>query len=72
VEPCSGAEQVRRQVDSGHDGLAFGSPFKFEKKGKSGVEASEVFPKLGELVDDMAVIRSLWTDIPRTKSPSGS
>jgi hypothetical protein len=48
----------------GHDGLAFGSPFKFEKKGKSGVEASEVFPKLGELVDDMAVIRSLWTDIP--------
>jgi len=48
----------------GHDGLAFGTPFKFEKKGKSGVEASEVFPKLGELVDDMAVIRSLWTDIP--------
>src|SRR4029450_12184400 len=48
----------------GHDGLAFGSPFKFEKKGKSGVEASEVFPKLGEMVDDMTIIRSLWTDIP--------
>ena len=48
----------------GHDGLAFGSPFKYEKKGKSGLEASEVFPKLGEMVDDMAVIRSLWTDIP--------
>jgi hypothetical protein len=48
----------------GHDGLAFGSPFKFEKKGKSGVEVSEVFPKLGEHIDEMAVIRSLWTDIP--------
>ncbi|MEQ1851372.1 MAG: DUF1501 domain-containing protein [Chthoniobacteraceae bacterium] len=48
----------------GHDGLAFGSPFKFNKMGKSGVEVSEVFPKLGELIDDIAVIRSLWTDIP--------
>src|SRR3954471_13962207 len=48
----------------GHDGLAFGSPFKFNKMGKSGVEVSEVFPKLGEHIDDMAVIRSMWTDIP--------
>ncbi len=48
----------------GHDGLAFPSPFKFNKMGKSGIEVSEVFPKLGECVDDMAVIRSLWTDIP--------
>ena len=48
----------------GHDGLAFGSPFKFNKMGQSGVEVSEVFPKLGEMIDDIAVIRSLWTDIP--------
>lgn len=48
----------------GHDGLAYGSPFKFTKMGKSGVEVSEVFPKLGEVIDDIAVIRSLWTDIP--------
>ena len=48
----------------GLDGLAFPSPFKFNKMGKSGIEVSEVFPKLGELVDEMAVIRSLWTDIP--------
>ncbi len=48
----------------GHDGLAYGSPFKFTKSGKSGVEVSEVFPKLGECIDDMSVIRSLWTDIP--------
>lgn len=48
----------------GHDGLAYGSPFEFKKSGKSGVEVSEVFPKLSECIDDMAVIRSLWTDIP--------
>ena len=48
----------------GHDGLAFGSPFKFNKMGQSGVEVSEVFPKLGQHIDEMAVIRSLWTDVP--------
>ena len=48
----------------GHDGVAYGSPFKFTKMGQSGVEVSEVFPKLGEVIDDIAVIRSLWTDIP--------
>ena len=49
----------------GHDGLAFGSPFKFTKQGQSGVEVNmEVFPKLGAHIDDIAVIRSLWTDIP--------
>ena len=48
----------------GHEGLAYGSPYKFTKMGKSGVEVSEVFPKLGESIDDIAVIRSLWTDIP--------
>jgi hypothetical protein len=48
----------------GMEGLAFGTPFKYEKKGKSGVECSEVFPQLSEQIDHMAVIRSLWTDIP--------
>ena len=48
----------------GHDRLAFASPFKFNKMGKSGIDVSEVFPKLGECVDDMAIIRSMWTDIP--------
>ena len=48
----------------GHDGLAFPSPFKFNKMGQSGIEVSEVFPQLGQMVDDMTIIRSLWTDIP--------
>lgn len=45
-------------------GIAMGSPFKFNKMGQSGIEVSEIFPNLGQHVDDMAVIRSMYTDIP--------
>ncbi|MEY5009454.1 MAG: hypothetical protein RLZZ253_593 [Verrucomicrobiota bacterium] len=38
--------------------------FKFRKSGQSGIEVSEIFPKIGEAVDDIAVIRSMNTDIP--------
>jgi hypothetical protein len=48
----------------GMEGVAMQSPFKFEKHGASGIEVSEVFPKIAEHVDDMALIRSMWTDIP--------
>lgn len=48
----------------GHQGVAMGSPFKFTPMGKSGIPVSSVFPKLGEHVDEMAIIRSMWTDIP--------
>jgi len=45
-------------------GSAFPSPFKFKKMGQSGTEISEVFPLLGQHADEMAVIRSMHTDIP--------
>ncbi len=45
-------------------GAAFGSPFKFQKYGKSGLEISELFPKLGECADDLCVIRSMHADVP--------
>lgn len=48
----------------GMNGVAMASPFKFSKKGNSGIEVSEVFPQLGEKVDDLAIIRSMYTDIP--------
>ena len=48
----------------GSDGVAMASPFKFSPRGKSGIEVSEVFPKLGEAVDDLCVVRSCYTDIP--------
>ncbi len=45
-------------------GMPLPTQFKFEKKGQSGVEVSELFPKIGECIDDIAVIRSMNTDIP--------
>ncbi|MDQ3624274.1 MAG: DUF1501 domain-containing protein, partial [Verrucomicrobiota bacterium] len=45
-------------------GMPLPSPFKFPKMGKSGIEVSEIFPRIGESIDDIAVIRSMTTDIP--------
>jgi hypothetical protein len=44
--------------------IALGSPFQFSKYGQSGLEVSEVFAKTAAHADDLAVIRSMWTDIP--------
>jgi len=48
----------------GLNGVGFGSPFTFKKSGRSGIEVSEVFPELGKHIDEMAVVRSMYTDIP--------
>ena len=48
----------------GLNGVAMASPFKFAKYGQAGIEVSEVFPALAQQVDEMAVIRSMYTDIP--------
>ncbi|MBK9169519.1 MAG: DUF1501 domain-containing protein [Bryobacterales bacterium] len=38
------------------------SPFGFKRYGQSGIEVSDIFPKIGEAIDDFCVIRSMWTD----------
>ena len=45
-------------------GNLLGSPFEFKRCGKSGIEVSEIFPKLGSCIDDVCVIRSMYTEIP--------
>ena len=45
-------------------GAALRSPFTFKKYGQSGIEISEIFPKLAECADDLCVIRSMYTDRP--------
>ena len=44
------------------------SPFRFKKYGKSGIEVSEIFPHLGECVDDMCFVRSVYTEIPESRA----
>lgn len=40
------------------------SPFQFKKHGQSGLEISEIFPRLAEHADDLCVIRSMHTERP--------
>jgi hypothetical protein len=39
-----------------------GPKFKFAKHGKSGAELSELLPHLSEIVDDIAIVKSMHTD----------
>src|SRR5262249_32727300 len=45
-------------------GAGFGSPFRFQKYGQSGIEVSELFGKTAECIDDICVIRSMHADVP--------
>src|SRR5438067_6070182 len=41
-----------------------GSPFRLPKHGQSGIAVSELFPEVGGCIDDICVLRSLYTDNP--------
>ncbi|MFO0914920.1 MAG: DUF1501 domain-containing protein [Pirellulales bacterium] len=45
-------------------GMAFGSPFKFQRYGESGLEISELFADLGPVADELCVVRSMVADLP--------
>jgi hypothetical protein len=40
-----------------------GSPWKFRKHGRAGIEVSELLPHLAEIIDDVCVIRSMQTGV---------
>ncbi len=40
------------------------SPWKFQKRGKSGMPISDLFPHIASCADDIAVIRSMKADLP--------
>src|SRR5258708_6722329 len=41
----------------------FASPFKFAKRGESGIEISDLLPELATIIDDITVIRSMKTGV---------
>ncbi|MFP6768768.1 MAG: DUF1501 domain-containing protein [Planctomycetaceae bacterium] len=45
------------------------SPFNFRRSGRSGVQVSELLPRLGAVIDDICVIRSMYTFNP-THTPA--
>jgi Protein of unknown function (DUF1501) len=58
--PASIAAQRKRKPK----GNLMPSPFKAERYGESGIEVSELFPEVGGCIDDICVLRSLYTDNP--------
>src|SRR6185436_9028794 len=45
-------------------GAAFPSPFNFQKYGQTGLEISDLFPKLGALADELCLVRSMKAEVP--------
>jgi hypothetical protein len=45
-------------------GQLMASPFSYKKYGRSGIEVSELYPEVGRCIDDICVIRSMYTDNP--------
>lgn len=46
-----------------NNGTVFGSPFKFQRHGQSGLEISELFPEIAKCADHLAVLRSMTTKV---------
>ena len=40
------------------------SPFEFTPRGESGIPLSEIFPRLGTVIDECIVMNSMYTDMP--------
>lgn len=45
-------------------GAAMASPFRFTPCGNSGIEVSEIFSHVGQCIDDICVIRSMYAQVP--------
>ena len=43
-------------------GNLMASPYSFRRYGQSGIEVSEIFPKVGAAIDDFCVVRSCYAD----------
>ncbi len=54
------AGEVEAHFDK-QKGNVLGSPYRFLPRGNSGIELCELLPKLGEIVDDICLVRSMST-----------
>jgi uncharacterized protein DUF1501 len=57
-------DSFKKTVNRNLGGKLMPSPFKFAKHGQSGIEVAEIYPELAKCVDDLCVLRSVWTDNP--------
>lgn len=57
-QPMTGKGEI--VVRQGYPGPLMPSPFAFKKHGQSGMDVSELFPKVAQHVDDIALLRSVY------------
>ena len=57
-QPLTGKGEI--VVRQGYPGPLMPSPFTFRRYGQSGIEVSDLFPKIAEHADDFALIRSMY------------
>ncbi|MFN3326432.1 MAG: DUF1501 domain-containing protein [Bryobacteraceae bacterium] len=60
-KPIPSGDNLKTERKTGN---LLASPFQFHKCGQSGIEVSEIFPKVGEVIDEFCVIRSMHTERP--------
>ncbi len=53
-----------KMAGQGNPGKLMPSPFKTARYGKSGIEATDLYPEVGSCIDDICVVRSMYTDNP--------
>ncbi len=53
---------AKPRVQFAETGGLLQSPWEFKKYGQSGIEVSDLFPNVGRCVDDLCVVRSIYSD----------
>ncbi|MDX2035310.1 MAG: DUF1501 domain-containing protein [Isosphaeraceae bacterium] len=57
-------DAIKTDTGRKNPGTLMPSPFKTGRFGAAGIEASELYPEVCKRIDDLCIIRSLWTDNP--------
>lgn len=55
---------AKPRVQFAQTGNLLKSPWEFRKYGQSGIEVSDLFPNVGQMVDDLCVVRSMYGSNP--------
>jgi hypothetical protein len=57
------AAALAQRPNTSPDSKVFGSPFKFQKYGQSGMEFSELLPHMASVADEWSLLKSVQTDV---------
>jgi hypothetical protein len=64
LQRYAGMTLPRSFITERKTGAAFPSPFEFKRYGKSGIEVSELFAQTAQYIDEIAVVRSMFAQVP--------